>query len=201
MFESLYIFWIKMGVIALPLFIMGIWGWYYVVELGMIIFREKKSHSWTLEQFENSLLGQEATFRSPASILDTYLKMIIRYRREPTSHIRTEAGHYLDENLGNFRQKLQSIKIFAAAAPLLGLLGTVNGMIVTFDIISNYGNSSPVLISDGISEALLTTQSGLVVALPLLFFHVVLRGMANRLEREAYRFFSHYEYLKSENRI
>lgn len=55
----------------------------------------------------------------------------------------------------------------AAAAPLLGLLGTVTGMVSTFDVITLYGNQNPVLMADGISEALISTQSGLLVAFPL----------------------------------
>ena len=57
--------------------------------------------------------------------------------------------------------KLSSIKVLAATAPLLGLLGTVNGMVATFKVISNYGNSNASLLAEGISEALLTTQAGL----------------------------------------
>ena len=59
------------------------------------------------------------------------------------------------------------ISMMAAAAPLLGLLGTVTGMVATFDVITLYGNQNPVLMADGISEALITTQSGLLVAFPL----------------------------------
>jgi len=55
----------------------------------------------------------------------------------------------------------------AAAAPLLGLLGTVTGMVSTFNVITLYGNQNPVLMADGISEALISTQSGLLVAFPL----------------------------------
>ena len=59
------------------------------------------------------------------------------------------------------------ISVMAAAAPLLGLLGTVTGMVATFDVITLYGNQNPVLMADGISEALISTQSGLLVAFPL----------------------------------
>jgi biopolymer transport protein ExbB/TolQ len=55
----------------------------------------------------------------------------------------------------------------AAAAPLLGLLGTVTGMVSTFEVITLYGNQNPVLMADGISEALISTQSGLLIAFPL----------------------------------
>ena len=66
---------------------------------------------------------------------------------------------------------LQTIKIFATVSPLLGLLGTVSGIIQTFRVITAYGNGDPKLLSTGISEALLTTEMGLLVAIPLLLCH------------------------------
>ena len=59
------------------------------------------------------------------------------------------------------------VSVMASAAPLLGLLGTVTGMVSTFEVITLYGNQNPVLMADGISEALISTQSGLLVAFPL----------------------------------
>lgn len=66
------------------------------------------------------------------------------------------------------------IAVAAAVAPLLGLLGTVTGMISTFDVITIFGNSDPKLLSGGISVALVTTELGLCVAIPLMFLHFVL---------------------------
>ncbi|MDR3001926.1 MAG: MotA/TolQ/ExbB proton channel family protein [Fibromonadaceae bacterium] len=66
--------------------------------------------------------------------------------------------------------------IMAKIAPFLGLLGTVTGMVKTFEIITIYGNQNPVLMADGISEALITTQSGLVIAFPLLLLNNRLAG-------------------------
>jgi biopolymer transport protein ExbB/TolQ len=61
--------------------------------------------------------------------------------------------------------------VMAKVAPLLGLLGTVTGMVQTFRIITIYGNQNPSLMSDGISEALITTQSGLIVAFPIMLIN------------------------------
>jgi len=61
--------------------------------------------------------------------------------------------------------------IMAKVAPLFGLLGTVTGMVRTFKVITTYGNQNPVLMADGISEALITTQSGLIIAFPLLLIN------------------------------
>ena len=58
------------------------------------------------------------------------------------------------------------IKLLAAVAPLLGLLGTVTGMIATFQAITQYGTGDPKMMADGISQALVTTVLGLVAAIP-----------------------------------
>jgi biopolymer transport protein ExbB len=72
-------------------------------------------------------------------------------------------------------ERAQSIlRLFAAVAPLLGLLGTVTGMIATFQAITIFGTGDPKLMAGGISQALVTTVLGLVVAIPLLFINSLL---------------------------
>ncbi|HEB77782.1 MAG TPA: hypothetical protein ENI90_04555 [Methylothermaceae bacterium] len=66
------------------------------------------------------------------------------------------------------------VKLLTAVAPLLGLLGTVTGMIQTFQAISLFGTGDPKLMAGGISQALVTTMLGLTVAIPLLFLHSLL---------------------------
>lgn len=78
------------------------------------------------------------------------------------------------------QRSLSIIAACAAIAPLLGLLGTVTGMITTFDVITLYGTGNPRLLSGGISVALVTTQLGLVVAVPLLLGHAVVSRVAQR---------------------
>lgn len=72
------------------------------------------------------------------------------------------------------------IKLFAGIAPLLGLLGTVTGMIATFQAITNFGTGDPKLMASGISQALITTVLGLVAAIPLLLAH---NGVASQSKR------------------
>jgi biopolymer transport protein ExbB len=76
---------------------------------------------------------------------------------------------------------LSFLALIAAVAPLLGLLGTVTGMIGTFAVITEHGTGDPRLLSGGISEALLTTQLGLMVAVPALLFHTGLHRAVGRL--------------------
>ena len=68
------------------------------------------------------------------------------------------------------------LPVIAAVAPLLGLLGTVTGMISTFEIITEHGTGDPRMLSSGISEALITTQLGLIVAIPMLLLGNMLKG-------------------------
>ncbi len=74
------------------------------------------------------------------------------------------------------------ILMIAAVAPLLGLLGTVTGMIQTFDVITEFGTSDPKLLSGGIATALVTTMQGLIVAIPALLFGSLLNGWAESIK-------------------
>jgi biopolymer transport protein ExbB len=87
---------------------------------------------------------------------------------------------------------LPFVAISAAAAPLLGLLGTVTGIINTFKLITVFGSGDVKTLSGGISEALITTEFGLIVAIPSLLLHAFLsrkaRGMIARMEKAAISF-------------
>ena len=76
---------------------------------------------------------------------------------------------------------LITLAILAAVAPMLGLLGTVSGMIETFQSITLFGTGDPKLMSGGISQALVTTELGLAVAIPMLLIHSALSSKSNRL--------------------
>lgn len=76
---------------------------------------------------------------------------------------------------------LNLVKVLAAVAPLMGLLGTVIGMIVTFQAITLFGTGDPKLMAGGISQALITTVLGLIAAVPLLILHAFAAGTSRRL--------------------
>jgi len=91
-----------------------------------------------------------------------------------TENILNESSNI--DRFGNF------VLVLAGVAPLLGLLGTVTGMIATFDIITTHGTGDPKLLSGGISEALVTTMLGLIVAIPLLLLGNLLSGWAQSIK-------------------
>lgn len=73
------------------------------------------------------------------------------------------------------------IKVVSAVAPLMGLLGTVTGMIKTFQVITLYGAGDPKMMAGGISQALMTTVMGLVVAIPMVLLHTVVSGQSRKI--------------------
>ena len=109
--------------------------------------------------------------------------------RNPVKKLLHEALNYRDTTRENLEELLNEnilaqipkldrfmpvLSVSAGAAPLLGLLGTVMGIIKTFEMISLYGTGDPNTMAGGISEALVTTQAGLIVAIPALIWHAVL---------------------------
>lgn len=99
--------------------------------------------------------------------------------REHVEDIVSEAILHENAHLNRFGAV---IMVIAAVAPLLGLLGTVTGMITTFDIITEFGTGDPKLLSGGISIALITTEIGLIVAIPALIFGNLLSGWAENIK-------------------
>ncbi len=85
------------------------------------------------------------------------------------------------EEIPRLSKNLSAIAVLAGIAPLLGLLGTVSGMISTFQIITYHGGGDPRLLAGGISEALITTEFGLIVAIPALLVHSYLSGRADKI--------------------
>ena len=73
------------------------------------------------------------------------------------------------------------LKLIAAVGPLLGLLGTVVGMIGAFQVITLHGTGDPKIMAGQISMALVTTVQGLLCALPLLFIHAMLQTKSNSI--------------------
>lgn len=97
---------------------------------------------------------------------------VVNESREYLENVLQEA---ILKELPRLERFLPTLNVMAAVAPLLGLLGTVTGMITTFQVISLYGTGNPRLMAGGISEALVTTMLGLAVAIPIMLVHAFLR--------------------------
>ncbi len=92
-----------------------------------------------------------------------------------------EFNIHLAEITPRVEGSLATIALLATLLPMLGLLGTVTGMINVFEVIALHGSGKPDEMADGISQALLTTASGLIIAIPVIFLHHLLSRRINVL--------------------
>ncbi len=92
-----------------------------------------------------------------------------------------EFNIHLAEIMPKVEGRLATIAVLGSLLPMLGLLGTVTGMINVFEVIALQGSGKPDEMADGISQALLTTASGLIIAIPVIFFHHLLSRRVSAL--------------------
>ncbi|MCK5189243.1 MAG: MotA/TolQ/ExbB proton channel family protein, partial [Methylococcales bacterium] len=134
-----------------------------------------------------TLTGQKMNAQMSSSVanIDNPLGRVIAAAEQDQSEDTENLELILDEaitrEIPQLEKGLPMIKLLAAVAPLLGLLGTVTGMIATFQSISLFGTGDPKLMASGISQALVTTMLGLCVAIPLLFLHSLVASRSRTL--------------------
>jgi biopolymer transport protein ExbB len=113
--------------------------------------------------------------------LGRVLRIAIDNPESDVESLELKLGEQILKETPKFNSMLSFLKIISVVAPLLGLLGTVTGMIITFQAITLYGAGDPKLMAGGISTALVTTVLGLCVAIPMVFLHTLVQSRAKRL--------------------
>lgn len=159
MFNFLFDIYEKCGIVFLPLFFSGLLGWFYLFNVLFLV--TKKNRNKIIAEFKNKFTPDDS---------------------QEKKEIKTE--YFILDKIQIYSSQLNTVKALAGVAPLLGLLGTVNGMIQTFNVISLFGSGNAVLMADGISEALITTQTGLAIAFSLLLFHTLINNRIKKLTKE-----------------
>jgi len=139
-----------------------------------------------VKQDAGSATARAATIAGPVGEM---LKEAIRHFRERKEYVEEVMYEKMLVAKPELERLLPFLALSAAAAPLLGLLGTVTGMINTFNAITVLGAGDPKTLAGGISEALITTEFGLVVAIPSLLLHAILsrrvKGILGSMEQTA----------------
>lgn len=141
---------------------------YRLVYLGMIWLKTKQQMRVIDKPMVNNPLGR-------------VLQQGLLLKNADEETLQQRLNEAVLKELPALEQGQSLIKLMAAIAPLLGLLGTVVGMIATFQSISLFGSGDPRLMAGGISQALVTTVQGLIVAIPLLFCHNVVSSFSRSL--------------------
>jgi biopolymer transport protein ExbB len=172
--ESIWNTFVAGGIVMTPILLTGVIGFYFLYSswfrIGTDFFKNDLSKNVERMRvlLEKGDVDQAEQFlKSNSGIVARELFLAIKKGKENSAGFEDYISIRLLQTSRYIEQGTHVISMMAAAAPLLGLLGTVTGMVATFDVITLYGNQNPVLMADGISEALITTQSGLLVAFPL----------------------------------
>ena len=123
---------------------------------------------WTEQRFDE--LGQ--VLKEDGSTLARVIGCVLEHRHQPYAIVSRVAGDFASAELRQHQQKAYALAIVATVAPIVGLLGTVLGMVEAFNVIAfSEGMGNPALLAGGISKALVNTAAGLIVALPALGMH------------------------------
>lgn len=173
------------GVVMLPILLAGVVGFYYLfsswfrigsdffrTDIHKVIKRMRVDLNGGIEEDEKnaeppSVKKARRRLRKRGGLLSRELCYAIDVASTNPEGFRDYMQVRMMKTVRYMEQGNHIVSVMASAAPLLGLLGTVTGMVSTFEVITLYGNQNPVLMADGISEALISTQSGLLVAFPL----------------------------------
>jgi len=175
------------GVIMVPLILLSLVMWLLIVE--RILFFKRLYHSnmnidIALMHIREDSIPDLSLHHGAVSFLVT--EFINNRTGDPNldRHLLDASVTRINRRLTNF---LALIGVLAAMAPLLGLLGTVTGMVTTFDVLAVFGTGNAKAMAGGISQALITTQTGLIVAIPGLYMKGFLDRRANNLNQRIAR--------------
>ena len=119
-----------------------------------------------------------------SSAIGRVLHYTLRHLKDDRDHMEGIVYEAILQESGPLDRFGSAILVIASIAPLLGLLGTVTGMIETFDMITEFGTGDPKLLSEGIAIALVTTELGLIVAIPALLLGSLLSSWARNIKRD-----------------
>lgn len=163
---------------------------YIILSLGLIVVLIAIARFIILAIESSRITKQLSAVDKPENnALGRILKVYQDNTHEDVDSLELKLGEAILREVPRVNRGLPFIKLTAAIAPLLGLLGTVTGMIITFQAITLFGAGDPKLMAGGISQSLVTTVLGLVVAIPTLFLHNLVQGQATKitetLEQEA----------------
>lgn len=171
------------GMVMVPLLAVSVIMWILIIN-RMFFFRRLNRKNMTRERAAEYI--RDCQVPDPKDYRGVVAMLVTEFQWRRTGNVNIDR-HILDETVMSVGSKLEGtlsvIGVLAKVAPLMGLLGTVTGMIVTFDIISVFGAGNARAMAGGISEALITTQTGLMVAIPGLYAHNFLTRRAENLKR------------------
>lgn len=156
---------------------------YIVIAIGALGLLIALERGITLTRIERRMKKQREDPDNPSedNPLGAVLEAYHENREADTETLQLKLDEAILRNVPRLERRLATVRIFSAVAPMLGLLGTVVGMIAVFQAITLFGTGDPKLMAGGISQALVTTALGLITAVPLILLHSGLNGRSRKL--------------------
>ena len=159
----------------------GIVG-YLVILLGLFGVSIAGQRWFILQAADKAVTAQlESSTISDDNALGRVLGVYENNKSVDTDTLELKLAEAVFKETPELNKGLLIIKVISVVAPLMGLLGTVTGMIKTFQAITLYGTGDPKLMAGGISQALVTTVLGLTVAIPTTLLHTIVSGRSRRV--------------------
>lgn len=174
------------GIFIYPILLGTLWALTMVIERTLFFFttasRLTKQQALFFEKLEKD--GTEKAFesiRGSQTILARVLRVGLENHKKPIERIEEKIEVLLLAELPIYNKFLPQISTLAGMMPMLGLLGTVTGMISTFEKIKLHGTGDAQAMAGGISEALITTQAGMVAAIPIILGHLFISNRVKKI--------------------
>lgn len=159
----------------------GGWIGYLIIALGvfgLILAAERLVFLWRNSSKINRQMHSATPGDNP---LGRVMKAYEQNKGKDQETLELKMAEVMAQETPRINRFVNAIKIISVVAPLMGLLGTVTGMINTFEAMSLFGTGDPKLMAGGISQALMTTVMGLCVAIPMAFIHAIVNGRSRRI--------------------
>lgn len=179
---------LKGGVIVFIIISLSIWALAIFIERIVYLSRARKGGSRFLSELRplvksGKILEAVSLCEKNPSPISAIAKVALLKMKDGATEeqIRRSVEDVAHLEIPKLERNLGTLATIATVSPLLGLLGTVTGMIRSFFTIAQYGTGKPALLASGIAEALITTAAGLVVAIPVIIAYNWLSGMVDSL--------------------
>jgi biopolymer transport protein ExbB len=174
------------GPLMYPILLCSIIGWAIFMERFFAYYKAKRQLRNLYDQIvhllaRNKIEEAYSLCQSRQSALARILQVVLKNPDRDRRHLKSVAEEVGEREAVLLQRYLGLLGTIANIAPLIGLLGTVLGMIEAFDVISHEGVGSPATLGGGISQALITTAAGLTVAVPMILVHRYLLSRSDRL--------------------
>jgi biopolymer transport protein ExbB len=177
------------GPVMFPLALISVWALVLIV-LKLVQFSRKHKANLHIYQdverfLETGRIDEALAYvKNIRSVVARVVQTCLEHSKWKRDTAEKAVREILVEEVPLLNKYLSTLAVIAGAAPLLGLLGTVTGMISLFEVITHYGTGDPKIMAGGISEALVTTEVGLIIAIPVLLCHNYLRNRRDHIMAE-----------------